>query len=106
MRILYVQKKKIGKLNEALKHESNMLEKERYEKDNEVRKRVSVLCSSVLFNTVTVFTFCFYRISFPFKLNVQFFSGLCELCLLLDINFFWLLFSSFLCAIVAYTVLV
>ena len=33
-----VQKKKIGKLNEALKHESNMLEKERYEKDNEVRK--------------------------------------------------------------------
>jgi len=31
------KKKKIGKLNEALKHESNMLEKERYEKDNELK---------------------------------------------------------------------
>ena len=54
-----VQKKKIGKLNEALKHESNMLEKERYEKDNEVRKRISVLGPSFVLYSSHL-NFCFY----------------------------------------------
>ena len=35
-RLLFLQKKKISRLNEALKQESNMLEKERSEKDVEV----------------------------------------------------------------------